>query len=205
MASHLLLADWIGERFRPEPVLIDQGYPLGPHALVAGVAALLGASSIDVFAGLTLAIPALTALVAYSALDGLRAGARVGASALVALPYMAAAYLAQEAFKEPIDRPLPARLRAAAADRARAGETAIPLGVLAAGAVYVYSFPGLAWLVGVAAWSGRRSDGCSAARRPPSPGWGGFGKRCRHKPSHRAAGRGGAACGAASPCWCSSP
>ena len=37
MASHLLLADWIDERFRPEPVLIDQGYPLGPHALVAGL------------------------------------------------------------------------------------------------------------------------------------------------------------------------
>ena len=36
MASHLLLADWIDERFRPEPVFIDQGYPLGPHALVAG-------------------------------------------------------------------------------------------------------------------------------------------------------------------------
>ena len=41
MASHLLLADWIDERFRPEPVLVDQGYPLGPHALVAGLAATL--------------------------------------------------------------------------------------------------------------------------------------------------------------------
>ena len=102
MASHLLLADWIDERFRPEPVLIDQGYPLGPHALVAGLATVLRASSIDVFAGLTLAIPALTALVAFAALDGLRPWPRTLASALVALPYLAAAYLAQEAFKEPI-------------------------------------------------------------------------------------------------------
>ena len=102
MASHLLLTDWIREGFRPEPVLVDQGYPLGPHALVAGLGDLLGASSVDVFAGLTLAIPALMALVAYSALDGLRTASRVGASALVALPYLAAAYLAQEAFKEPI-------------------------------------------------------------------------------------------------------
>ena len=82
MASHLLLADWIAERFRPEPVLIDQGYPLGPHALVAGLGFRVGATSIDVFAGLTLAIPSLTALVAWSALDGLgrrAAGARGGA------------------------------------------------------------------------------------------------------------------------------
>ena len=80
MASHLLLADWIDERFRPEPVLVDQGYPIGPHALVAGLAALLGTSSINVFAGLTLAIPVLTALVAYGALDGLRPSVRAAAS-----------------------------------------------------------------------------------------------------------------------------
>ena len=149
MASHLLLADWIREGFRPEPVLVDQGYPLGPHALVAGIGALLGASSIDVFAGLTLAIPALTALVAYSSLDGLRAAPRVGAAALVALPYMAAAYLAQEAFKEPIVA-LFVLSWALLLPAVRGWRDAIPLGLLAAGTVYVYSFPGLAWLAGVA-------------------------------------------------------
>jgi hypothetical protein len=153
MASHLLLADWIDERFRPEPVFIDQGYPLGPHALVAGVASLLGASSIDVFAGLTLAIPALTALVAYTALDGLRGPARVGASALVALPYLAAAYLAQEAFKEPVVA-LFLLTFALLLPAVRTWRDAVPLGMLAAGTVYVYSFPGLAWLGGmVAIWA----------------------------------------------------
>ena len=58
MASHLLMASWIDEGFKPEPVLIDQGYPLGPHALVAGLADLLGTGLIEAFAGLTLAIPA---------------------------------------------------------------------------------------------------------------------------------------------------
>ena len=149
MASHLLLADWIHEGFRPEPVLVDQGYPLGPHALVAGLGDLLGARSIDVFAGLTLAIPALTALVAFAALDGLRTGRRVGAAALVALPYMAAAYLAQEAFKEPIIA-LFLLAFALLLPAVRGWRDAIPLGVLAAGTVYVYSFPGLAWLAGVA-------------------------------------------------------
>jgi hypothetical protein len=154
MASHLLLADWIDERFRPEPVLIDQGYPLGPHAAVAGIAQLLHASSTDVFAGLTLAIPALTALVAFAALDGLRTGWRIAAAALVALPYMAAAYLAQEAFKEPTIA-LFVLAFAPLLPHTRGRREAIPLGILGAGAVYVYSFPGLAWLAGTAlVWGG---------------------------------------------------
>ncbi len=149
MASHLLLADWISERFRPEPVLIDQGYPIGPHALVAGISELLGARSIDVFAGLVLALPALTALLAFAALDGLRTVARALSAALVAVPYLLAAYLAQEAFKEPI---VALFLLAFALwlPTVCSAREAVPLGVLAAGAVYVYSFPGLAWLGGVA-------------------------------------------------------
>lgn len=149
MASHLLLADWIDERFRPEPVLIDQGYPIGPHALVAGLSELLGARSIDVFAGLVLAIPALTALVAFAALDGVRTVTRVAASALVALPYMAAAYLAQEAFKEPIVA-LFLLAFALLLPTVQSARQAVALGLIAAGAVYVYSFPGLAWLAGTA-------------------------------------------------------
>ena len=171
MASHLLLADWIDERFRPEPVLIDQGYPLGPHALVAGLATVLHASSIDVFAGLTLAIPALTALVAFSALDGLRPAARVAASALVALPYLAAAYLAQEAFKEPI-MALFVLAFALLLAKAEDWRDAIPLGVIAAGVVYVYSFPGLAWLGGVAAvWGVVELSATDGRRKTPPMGW----------------------------------
>ena len=151
MASHLLLADWIVERFRPEPVLIDQGYPLGPHALVAGLGTLLGASSIDVFAGLVLAIPALTALVAYEALDGLRTAARVIAAALVSLPYLAAAYLAQEAFKEPI-MALFVLTFALLLARAEDWRDAIPLGLLAAGVTLRLLLPG----PGVAGGSGPR-------------------------------------------------
>ena len=111
---------------------------------------VLHASSIDVFAGLTLAIPALTALVAFAALDGLRPWPRTLASALVALPYLAAAYLAQEAFKEPI-MALFVLSFALLLAKAEDWRDAVPLGVLAAGVTYVYSFPGLAWLAGVAA------------------------------------------------------
>ena len=149
MASHLLIADWIDERFRPEPVFIDQGYPLGPHALVAGLTTVLHASSIDVFAGLVLAIPMLTALVAYEAMSGVPRGWRVVGAVAVALPFMAAAYLAQEAFKEPI---LALFLLAFALllPQAKRGLDGVALGVLAAGTMYVYSFPGVAWLAGAA-------------------------------------------------------
>jgi hypothetical protein len=164
MASHLLLADWIGERFDPEPVLIDQGYPLGPHALVIGIGSLLDARTIDVFAGLVLAIPGLTAFLVSGLLDDLRPALRAAAAALVALPYLAAAYLAQEAFKEPLVALfLIAFVVLLPATRDWRG--AIPLGVVAAGTVYVYSFPGLAWLAGAAViwgaitlWQRARAD-----------------------------------------------
>ena len=148
MANHLLVTSWLDERFSPEPVLIDQGYPLGPHALVAGLSKTVGGNPVDAFAGLTLAIPALTALVAYAALDGLGRIARVLAAAATALPYLVAAYLAQEAFKEPIMALLLLTF-ALLLPRVRGARGAVPLGVVAAGAVYTYSFPGLAWLAGV--------------------------------------------------------
>ena len=62
---------------------------------------------------------------------------------------MAAAYLAQEAFKEPI-MALFLLAFALLLPAPRGWRDAIPLGVLAAGTVYVYSFPGLAWLGGLA-------------------------------------------------------
>lgn len=149
MAYHLLIADWLNTRVGEMPVLIHQGYPVGPHALVAGLSEGLGTGLIEGFAGLTLAIPVLTALVAFGALGGLRRVPRVVAAALVALPYLAVAYLAQEAFKEPIEA-LFLLAFALLLPSAKSPARAVPLGVLAAGAVYTYSFPGLFWLAGAA-------------------------------------------------------
>jgi len=154
MAYHLLMADWIAERFSPQPELIADGYPLGPHGLVAGLSALLGGRSIDVFAGLVIAIPALSALSAYAVLGGLRTASRIAVSALVAVPYLIAAYLAQEAFKEPMMALLLLGFAALLAERQHPDDVepryrwgrGVVLGAIAAGAIYVYSFPGLAWL-----------------------------------------------------------
>jgi hypothetical protein len=150
MASHLLIADWLNTRVGQMPGLIHGGYPVGPHSLAAGLNEGLGTGLIEAFAGITLAIPALTALVAVEALRDLRPLPRILAAALVALPYLAAAYLAQGAFKEPIEALflLAFALLLPDATTVRRG---LPLAVIAAGAVYAYSFPGLFWLLGAAA------------------------------------------------------
>src|SRR5215216_5570049 len=163
MASHLLFTEWISSHAGPTPDLIKDGYPLGPHAIVAATAKVSGASLIESFAGLTGAIAALLALTAYGALPRVREWLRVPAAVLAASPYLAAAYLAQGAFKEPMlalallgfALALPAIRGAwsieAGGDRSQAGaRAAIPLGVIAAGTIYNYSFPGLAWLLGAA-------------------------------------------------------
>src|SRR4051795_4027134 len=170
MASHLLFTEWISSHAGPTPDLIKDGYPLGPHAIVAATAKVSGASLIEGFAGLTGAIAVLLALTAFGALGGLRGWLRVPAAVLASSPYLAAAYLAQGAFKEPLlalallgfTLALPAlrdvwsggrgseRIQAGS-ERPQAGVRAvIPLGVIAASTIYNYSFPGLAWLLGTA-------------------------------------------------------
>jgi len=149
MAYHLLIADWLNTRVGDMPVLIHQGYPVGPHSLVAGLSEGLGAGPIEAFAGLTLAIPVLIAFVAFEALRDVRPAARVVAAVLVAIPYLVAAYLAQEAFKEPIEA-LFLLSFALLLPTVTSPRRAVPLAVIAAGATYTYSFPGLFWLAAAA-------------------------------------------------------
>ncbi len=147
MAYHLLIADWIGSHAGNMPALVHQGYPVGPHSLVDAVSGLLGTSLVNGFAGLTLSLPVMTALLAAAALERARPVARVAVGALAALSYLGVAYLAQEAFKEPMEA-LFLLAFALYLPLARTPRAAIPLGVVGAGALYAYSFPGLFWLVG---------------------------------------------------------
>ncbi|HEX3293576.1 MAG TPA: hypothetical protein VHR38_07540 [Solirubrobacterales bacterium] len=174
MASHLLFTEWVSTHAGPTPDLIKGGYPLGPHAIVAATAKVSGASLIEGFAGLTGAIAVLLGLTAYGALRGVRGWLRVPAAVLAASPYLAAAYLAQGAFKEPLlaltlfgfALALPYLLpewslrtswgipsggeRGTFAGGGAGARAVIPMGVILAGAIFNYSFPGLAWLLGAA-------------------------------------------------------
>jgi hypothetical protein len=144
MASHLLFTDWVATHLGRTPDLVSDGYPLGPHSLVAAVAEGTGAGYVEMFGGLTLAIAGLAAVTAYAALDTIRsAWLRAGAAVLAALPYLAAAWLAQGAFKEPLLALFVIGFALGLRER-RPG--ALPLGLIAAGTLFAYSFPGLAWL-----------------------------------------------------------
>jgi hypothetical protein len=160
MSQHLFAADRLAGG--GEERLISEGYPLGPHSIVVAVAEL-GSSLVQAFAGLTLAVAVAACLAPLALLDRLPAGRQVVAALLVGLPYMAASYLIQGAFKETLEAlfvlAFAIGLHQLAVgypeDERRRGVAAAPLALLAIGAVYAYSFPGLIWLLGAAGvWAG---------------------------------------------------
>ncbi len=155
-AAQLYWTDWLQQGVGPEPKAVRFGYPTGPQAVAAAAAETTNSSLLNAFNGLLLAVPVLTALAALAALGGLSPGRRVVAAALAALPYLAASFLAQSAFKETamallvlafalglseLRRRLPADERQPHHRRAMA----VALVVLVAASLFVYSLPGLAW------------------------------------------------------------
>jgi len=148
-AAQLFWTDWLQEGFGPEPKAVRFGYPTGPQSLTATVAEVTHADLDDAFNGLLVAIPVLAALAALAALGSLAPVRRVAAASLVALPYLGASFLAQSAFKETamallvLALAVVLQLATAGALMRRAAIGAVL--VLAAGSVFAYSVPGLAW------------------------------------------------------------
>jgi hypothetical protein len=152
MSQHLLAADQLAHGHSGQ--LIRQGYPLGPHSIVVALNKGLDIGLVKGFSGLTVAVAVLAPLTALAAFRDLRALPRTAAALVVGLAYVVASYFAQGAFKETIlalfllgfvlllretwREPSDARLRF------------VPLALIAVGSVYVYSFPGLLWLLGTA-------------------------------------------------------
>ena len=175
MASHLIIADYIREYSGEVPSFIRGGYPVGPHAVVVGVAALLGAGLVDAFAGFTLALAPLFGLLGVGLLGTMSRPRLIVGGSLIALPYLGAAYLSQGAFKEPLQAILLigfalalaalVGLRPAASDAGAESAPSqeeppadvhpvrriLPLAFLAAASVFNYSLPGLLWIVAVGA------------------------------------------------------
>jgi hypothetical protein len=159
LSAHLLAADWLRTHAGVPPAaalgqpILQSGYPVGPHGLVAGMRGLFGLGEEQGFDVLLILLPALTTMAAQSVLPAVRS--RGVAAVLAGLGYLPAAYLAQSAFKETLVALL---LLAAVAVLDGARETRgrdlalrlAPLGVLAAAAGYVYGIAGPAWPVGAA-------------------------------------------------------
>ena len=158
LGLHLAWAEWLRSGFGPAP---DPGYPLGPHGLAVAVAALPGIGLGQAFIGEIVAISVLTGLTALAALGEMRPGRRLLAATLVAVPYLAASYYAQAAFKETAEAlfVLAFACFLAAPGRPPGGRWGMarlalaPL-ALAGGIFFSYSFAGLAWpLATLALWS----------------------------------------------------
>jgi hypothetical protein len=187
-AAQLYWADWLQNGTGPQPSAVRFGYPTGPQSVAVVAAEATGADLEDAFNGLLLAIPALTALVAFAVLGGLPPGRRVLAASLTALPYLAASFLAQSGFKETamamlllafavslrsLDWNVDHDSRGQRSPRAGlpARGVLIVLALLAAASVFTFSLPGLAWFaVLLPLWlalelvAGRRPPALRAAR-----------------------------------------
>ncbi len=151
LGLHLAWAEWLRSGFGPAP---DPGYPLGPHGLAVATAVVPGINLAQAFLGEIIAIGAMTGLTALGAIRDMTPARRTIAAAMVALPYLAASYFAQAAFKELAEallvlafalwlvgfEALPARWR----DRLL---FALPPLALLGGIFFSYSFAGVAWPV----------------------------------------------------------
>ncbi len=131
------------------------GYPLGPHSLVDALGSGLGLRLDLGFTALLIATLVIIALVGSAALRGEAGWKRVVTGVLAALFYLVAAYYAEGAFKEPLLAVLLLAfvLQLEEVREEWATSTARPVwrpgsrvAVLAAGAIYVYSYPAVAWL-----------------------------------------------------------
>jgi hypothetical protein len=152
MSQHLLAADQLAQGHSGQ--LIRQGYPLGPHAIVVALNKGLDIGLVKGFSGLTVAVAVLAPLSALAAFRDLRALPRTAAALLVGLAYVFASYFAQGAFKEVMLAffllGFVLFLRESVREPGDSPLRFAPAALIAVGAVYTYSFPGLLWLLGTA-------------------------------------------------------
>jgi hypothetical protein len=153
-ANHLMWAEGLRNPHLAQLWRPPSGYPLGPHSVVASIGTLIGSRLTLVFAGLLVAIGPITALVAQGLVAERSLWRRVVVAVMCSSGYLLASYYAEGAFKETIMAALVLGLVLHAEGVAAAWSelsarrrplALVPLVVLAAGAVYTYSYLGLAW------------------------------------------------------------
>ena len=151
MSQHLLATARLADGHSSQ--LLHQGYPLGPHSVVVALNKGLGIGLVHGFSGLSVAVMVLAPLTALAAFRELAPLPRTAGALVVGLAYLVASYFAQGAFKETIEALLVLAFALALREATRPEWRELPLrfvpaALLAVGAVYAYSFPGVLWLGG---------------------------------------------------------
>jgi hypothetical protein len=150
MAMHLVDTDYLLDPTGPKPQSIINGYPIGPHSLVATVVNLLGTEPLQGWIGLLVAAPVLTGITSLGLLRRLPGWRHVLGGALVAFAYLSASVLGIAGFKELIAGMflIAFAVGLREIEREPDGRIAIVIGlaVITAAMVPVYSLPGIAWL-----------------------------------------------------------
>lgn len=185
MSQHLLATARLADGHSSQ--LLNQGYPLGPHSVVVALNKGLGIGLVQGFSGLSVSVVVLAPLTALAAFAELRALPRLAGALIVGCAYVFVSYFAQGAFKETLEAVFVLAFALSLRETTRSAWRDLPLrfvpsALLAVGAVYVYSFPGLIWMLATfAIWAlaefaisrtGRSGGAAPPATRPsagPSP------------------------------------
>jgi hypothetical protein len=173
--AHLGTVWWLEHERGPVPVgalgggLANVGYPIGPHGLT-GALSLDHISIVHAYDAVLIAVLPLTALVALGAFARAPRVPRWIAAVLVGLCYLGVGYTVQASFKETMEALLVIAVvlgvRSVLADPAPGWRAGLPIGVLLAGSVWVYSYAGLLWTGGAAIAVVLASGRLRAALRP---------------------------------------
>jgi hypothetical protein len=150
MSQHLLATARLADGHSSQ--LLNQGYPLGPHSIVVALDKGLGVGLVQGFSGLSVSVVVLAPLTALAAFAELKALPRIAGALVVGCAYVFVSYFAQGAFKETIEALFVLAFALSLREATRGPWRDLPLrfvpsALLAVGAVYVYSFPGLIWLL----------------------------------------------------------
>lgn len=152
LSVHLQLADALRTGADPSGLPSYQtGYPTGPQSLAATMTAF-GTNVETAFNAILVAVPVLTALTGFAAFEGRSVRWRTTAAVTVAMPYLAAAYLVQASFKEPMQALLVLAFVLVLEQEVRVRRrpwSAVPLGFLAGASLLTYGYAGLAWPIGI--------------------------------------------------------
>ncbi len=152
-APHLVWAQALQQPVVGDRYGLNLGYPLGPHSLADVIARGFGVRLDLAFTALLIAAVIITAIVAASALRGEAAWKRPVVGVLAALFYLVAAYYGEGAFKEPLMGLLLLAMVLqfeeisdlwTAPGRARL-PALLPVAVIVAAGVYIYSYLAFAW------------------------------------------------------------